>query len=54
MATRIHRSLKVVAFNANGNGRQRFELCKQLQYQRMDVALLSEIPKASRQILYSK
>jgi len=41
MTTRVHRTLKVVAFNANGIGRQRFELCKQLQAQRIDVTLLS-------------
>jgi exonuclease III len=45
MATRVHRPLKVVAFNANGIGRQRYELSKQLQEQRVDVALLSETSK---------
>jgi hypothetical protein len=39
MATRVHRPLKVLAFNANGIGRQRYELSKQLH---IDVALLSE------------
>jgi hypothetical protein len=42
LATRSHSSLKVVAFNANGIGRQRFELSKQLQAQHIDVTLLSE------------
>jgi hypothetical protein len=42
MATRIHRPLKVVAFNTNGIVRQRHELNKQLQEQRIDVALFSE------------
>jgi hypothetical protein len=42
MATRVHRPLKVLAFNANGIGRQRYELSKQLQELRIDVALLSE------------
>jgi len=42
MATRVSRPLKVVAFNENDIGRQRFELCRQLQAQHMDVALLSE------------
>jgi exonuclease III len=42
MATRVHRPLKVVVFNANGIGRQPYELSKQLQEQRIDVALLSE------------
>jgi exonuclease III len=42
MATRVHRPLKVLAFNANGIGRQRYELSNQLQELRIDVALLSE------------
>jgi exonuclease III len=43
MNTRIHRPLKVVAFNANGITRQRYEVSKQLQTRRIDVALLLEI-----------
>jgi hypothetical protein len=31
MAARIHRPLKVIAFNADGIWRQRYELSKQLQ-----------------------
>jgi exonuclease III len=42
MATRVHRHLKVIAFNANGIGRQRYELSKQLQDIHVDVALFSE------------
>jgi exonuclease III len=42
MATRVHRPLKVIAFNANGISRQRHEFSKQLQEQKIDVALLSE------------
>jgi exonuclease III len=42
MAARVHRPLKVIAFNANGILRQRYELSKQLQEQHIDVALLSE------------
>jgi hypothetical protein len=42
MATRVHRPIKVVAINANGNARQRYELSKQLQELHIDVALLSE------------
>jgi hypothetical protein len=42
MNTRVHRPLKVVAFNANGITRQRFELSKQLQVIYIDVKLLSE------------
>jgi hypothetical protein len=41
MATRIHRPLKVIAFNANGIGRQRYELSKQLQDLHVDVTLFS-------------
>jgi hypothetical protein len=42
MAARIHRPLKVIAFNANGIWRRRFVLSKQLQDLHIDVALLSE------------
>jgi len=42
MNSRVHRPLKVVAFNANGITRQRYELSKQLQTLTIDVALLSE------------
>jgi hypothetical protein len=42
MNSRVHRPLKVVAFNANGISRQRYQLSKQLQTLRIDVALLSE------------
>jgi hypothetical protein len=42
MAVRIHRPLKVIAFNANGIWRQRYELCKQLQGLHVHVALHSE------------
>jgi hypothetical protein len=42
MARRVHRPLKVIACNANGIGRQRHELSKQLQDLHMDVAPFSE------------
>jgi hypothetical protein len=42
MATRIHRTLKVITFNANGIMKQRFELSKQLQDLHACVALFSE------------
>jgi hypothetical protein len=42
MATRNHRRLNVIAFNANGIGRQRYGLSKQLQDLQVDVALFSE------------
>jgi hypothetical protein len=41
LATRIHRTLKVIAFNANGIWRQHYELSKQLQDLHVDVALFS-------------
>jgi hypothetical protein len=39
MATRVHRPHKVLAFNANGIGRQCYELSKQLQDLHVDVVL---------------
>jgi exonuclease III len=42
MAHTVHRSLKVIAFNANGIGRQRYELSKELQDLHIDVTLFSE------------
>jgi hypothetical protein len=44
MNTRVHRPLKVVAFNDSGITRQRYELSKQPQTRRIDVALLSDTP----------
>jgi hypothetical protein len=41
MAARIHRPLKIIAFNANDILRRRYELSEQLQGL-VDVALLSE------------
>jgi hypothetical protein len=38
----VHRPPKIIAFNANGNGRQTYEIRKQLQDFRIDVALFSE------------
>jgi exonuclease III len=42
MAAKVHRHLKVVAFNANGIERQAYELRKQLQDLKIDVALFTE------------
>jgi hypothetical protein len=42
MTTSVHRPLQVIAFNANGIWRQRYELSKQLQDLHVDVALSSE------------
>jgi len=50
MATSFHRPLKAVAFNAGSNGKQSFELSKQLQDHRTDVTHL----KHDRLILHSK
>jgi hypothetical protein len=38
----IHRPFKVIAFNANGIMRQRYEFSKQLRDLHVDVALFSE------------
>jgi hypothetical protein len=43
MVNSVHRPLKVIAFNANGILRQRYELGKQLQDLHIDVALFSEL-----------
>jgi hypothetical protein len=42
MVARVHRALKVIAFNANYVWRQHYELSKQLQDLHIDVALLSD------------
>jgi exonuclease III len=42
MINRVHRPLKVIAFNVNDILRQRYELGKQLQDLHIDVALFSE------------
>jgi hypothetical protein len=42
MANGVHRPLNVIAFNANGIGRQSHEVSKQLQDLRIDVAVFSE------------
>jgi exonuclease III len=42
MAARVHRPLKVIAFNANGIWRRRYEPSKQMQGLLIDVALFSE------------
>jgi exonuclease III len=55
MAIRIHRPLKIIAFNVNGIWRQRYELSKQLQDLHIDVALFSETHlKTAWEVLYSK
>jgi exonuclease III len=38
----VHRPLKIVSFNANGIGRQTYELRKQMQELKTDVALFLE------------
>jgi hypothetical protein len=42
MAVRVNGPLKIIAFNANGIRRWRYEFSKQLQNLRIDVALRSE------------
>jgi hypothetical protein len=39
---RVHRPLKVIAFNANGIWRQCYELSKELRVLHVDVDVLSE------------
>jgi hypothetical protein len=51
MAARIHRTLEVIAFNANDIWRHRYELSKQLQDLHIDVALLSETQLKPRERL---
>jgi hypothetical protein len=40
--TTVHRPLKIVALNANGIGRQAYEVRKQLQDLEIDMVLFSE------------
>jgi exonuclease III len=42
MSTCVHGPLKIIAFNANGIWRQRYELSKQLRDLQIDVTLFSE------------
>jgi hypothetical protein len=42
MSAKFRRPLKVIAFNANGIWKQRYQLSKQLQDLHIDAALLSE------------
>jgi hypothetical protein len=42
MPTRVHRPLKIIAFNANGIGRQAYEARKQLQALKTDASLFSK------------
>jgi hypothetical protein len=52
MVTRVQRPFKVIAFNANGNGRQCYEHSKQLQDLNIDVALFSETYLKPRERFY--
>jgi hypothetical protein len=55
MAATVRRPLKVVAFNANGIGRQAYELRKQLQDLKIDVALFTETTcETTYEVLHSK
>jgi hypothetical protein len=42
MAAVVHRPLKIIAFNANGIGKQGYEVRKQLQELKIDATLFSE------------
>jgi hypothetical protein len=52
MAARVHRPLKVIAFNANGICKQRYELSKQLPDLHTGVALLSETHLKPREMSF--
>jgi hypothetical protein len=52
MANKVHWPLKVTAFNANGTGRQRYELSKQVQDLHVDVALFSETHLKPQEVFY--
>jgi hypothetical protein len=43
MAARFHRPLKVIAYNARGIWKQRYELSKQHEHLHIEFTLLSEI-----------
>jgi hypothetical protein len=47
MATRVYWPLRVIEFNVNDTGRQRYELSKQVQDLQVDVALFSETSETS-------
>jgi exonuclease III len=52
MANRVLRPLKVIAFNANGFGRQSHDVSKQLQDLHIDVALFSQTHLKPREMFY--
>jgi hypothetical protein len=58
MATKVHRSLKVIAFNANGIGRQCYELSEQLQDLHVHLAPFADdsclYATVTRRVLLSK
>jgi hypothetical protein len=55
MAATVHRPLKVVAFNANGIVRQAYELQKQMQCLKIDVALFNrDTSETTYEVLHSK
>jgi hypothetical protein len=54
MVVAVHRPLKAVAFNANGTGRQAYELRKQMQELKIVVALFSQTSETAHEVLHSK
>jgi hypothetical protein len=54
MAARVHGPLTVVAFNANGIGRQAHELRKQMQDLKIDVSHFSDTSETTYEILHYK
>jgi hypothetical protein len=54
MPTTILRHLKIIAFNANGIGRQAYVVRKQLHDLKIDVALFRDIAGTHFEVLHSK
>jgi hypothetical protein len=55
MPTAVHRTLKIIAFNANSIGNKAYEVRKQLQDLKTDVALFSrDISETTYKVLHSK
>jgi hypothetical protein len=54
MEATVYRPLSVVAFNANGIGRQAYELRKQMQDLKIDVALFKNTPENTYEVQHPK
>jgi hypothetical protein len=55
MVVTVHRLLKVIAFSANGIGRQAYELQKQMQDLKIELSLfLGDMSETTYGVLHSK